>query len=190
MSQPWFKRSKRGRVARSATQSSQSSDGSFRSTRMEGEDYLSTPPVRTEDDDFDVLLWWQTNQTTFPRLAQVAKDILAIPVSQVGVERVFNTARDVIGDRRHRLSPQTIRQLVVLKHALLEDTLEDTKPQAEAADVTDLFELPAADLTMYISEDNVDVDEDEDEDGDEDESECRDEDEDEGHGAKRRRTAQ
>ncbi|EMD63973.1 hypothetical protein COCSADRAFT_50538, partial [Bipolaris sorokiniana ND90Pr] len=59
---------------------------------------------------------WRVNSSTYPHLAKVAKDILAVPIAQVGVERVFNIAKDTIGDRRHRLSAQTIQQIMVLKH--------------------------------------------------------------------------
>jgi hypothetical protein len=117
-------------------------------TRQEGESYLSTPPV-INGDSSDILGWWKRSETTYPRLAQVAKDILAVQIAQVGVERVFNIAKDVIGDRRHRLSAQTIRQIMIVKHTILGEqpialpnlrTDEDSVPCDE---VDDLLELPA-----------------------------------------------
>lgn len=128
-------------------------DESVGKTRQEGEQYLSTPRV-IQTDGFDVLAWWSANESFFPRLAQVAKDILAIPITQVGVERVFNTARDVIGDRRHRLSTQTIRQIMILKDTFSkeEDEEEGTLPYDE---VDDLLELPAC----VVTEDEIEIDE-------------------------------
>ena len=76
-------------------------------THQEGESYLSTPCVK-QVEEFNILEWWGANEASYPQLARVAKDILAIPISQVGVERVFNTARDVIGDQRHRLSIRAV----------------------------------------------------------------------------------
>lgn len=115
------------------------------------------------DDSFDILEWWKTNEPTYPRLSQVAKDILAIPIAQVGVERVFNVAKDVIGSRRHRLSARTIQQIMVLKDTISQEEEqgldylvaqlgEDGEPIDE---VNDLFELPASlEHTFDIDEEN------------------------------------
>ncbi|KAF7574188.1 Dimer-Tnp-hAT domain containing protein [Pyrenophora tritici-repentis] len=138
------------------------SDKTTGPTRQEGESYLSTACVMT-DDSFDILEWWKTNEPTYPRLSQVAKDILAIPIAQVGVERVFNVAKDVIGSRRHRLSARTIQQIMVLKDTISQEEEqgldylvaqlgEDGEPIDE---VNDLFELPASlEHTFDIDEEN------------------------------------
>jgi len=97
------------------------------------------------------LEWWKVNEGTYPRLAQVAKDVLAVQIAQVGVERVFNVAKDVIGNRRHHLAARTIQQIMVLKQTITEEadqpidlsntsTAEDQEPYDE---IDDLFELPA-----------------------------------------------
>jgi hypothetical protein len=44
----------------------------------------------------------------------MAREFLAIPASGVGVERLFNQARDICTYRRHSLKPETIRLLVML----------------------------------------------------------------------------
>lgn len=122
---------------------SEDGEQSTGATRQEGETYLSTPIIM-EHKDFDLLAWWRENQATYPRLALVAKDILAIPIAGVGVERVFNIAKDIIGDRRHRLKAQTIRQLLVVKHGISdEDPDEDSRGLAFYQEPDDLFELPA-----------------------------------------------
>jgi hypothetical protein len=110
-------------------------------THHEGEDYLSTPCVK-QVKGFQILEWWSKNESFYPHLAKVAKDILAIPITQVGVERVFNIARDVLGDRRHRLSAQAFREIMIFK-----DTISQEGPEEEDIlpydEVDDLFELPA-----------------------------------------------
>jgi len=45
----------------------------------------------------------------------MAKDILSIPASGVGVERLFNTARDVCHYRRNCLNADTIEIIMLLK---------------------------------------------------------------------------
>lgn len=117
-------------------------------TRQEGESYLSTPCVKPAG-SFDILIWWRMNEITYPRLAQVAKDILAIPIAQVGVERVFNLSKDVIGDRRHRLSTQTIRKIMIFKDIIglegsaQEEDLSAIEGQLPLDEIDDLLELPA-----------------------------------------------
>ncbi|KAI1534888.1 hypothetical protein PtrSN002B_010022, partial [Pyrenophora tritici-repentis] len=81
----------------------------------------------------------------------------------VGVERVFNVAKDVIGSRRHRLSARTIQQIMVLKDTISQEEEqgldylvaqlgEDGEPIDE---VNDLFELPASlEHTFDIDEEN------------------------------------
>jgi hypothetical protein len=40
-------------------------------------------------------LFWKQNEHEYPVLARIARDILSIPVSGAGVERLFNSARDI-----------------------------------------------------------------------------------------------
>ena len=46
----------------------------------------------------------------------MAKDVLSVPAAGVGVERLFNTARDIVTYRRHQLDTSTIRELMLLRH--------------------------------------------------------------------------
>jgi len=134
-------------------------------TRKEGEAYLSTPCVVARG-GFNVLGWWKANEGSYPHLSQVAKDILAVQIAQVGVESVFNLARDVIGDRRHRLHSQTIRKIMIMKHLIsdeqiLDTTLRDTpeeESQLPSDEQNDLFELAADTYSADNDETPVRVD--------------------------------
>jgi hypothetical protein len=48
-------------------------------------------------------------------MAAAARDYLAIPASEVAIERVFSTARDVLGIRRYSLKGDTIRMLMLIR---------------------------------------------------------------------------
>ncbi|KAH9800864.1 putative RNA methyltransferase [Citrus sinensis] len=48
-------------------------------------------------EDFNILSWWKTNANRYPTLARIARDILAIPITTVASESVFNTSGRVIG---------------------------------------------------------------------------------------------
>jgi hypothetical protein len=82
--------------------------------------YMDSPPVSwsrhpTEDGDPDwVLKWWRANAFDFPLMARAARDYLAVPSSEVGVERIFSGARDVLGLRRHAMNAETMRWLMLL----------------------------------------------------------------------------
>ena len=54
--------------------------------------------------------------TSSPGLAQMAKYVLAVPISGVGVKRQFNTARDSCHYRQRLLSVSTIKLLIMVRH--------------------------------------------------------------------------
>jgi hypothetical protein len=58
-------------------------------------------------------LFWKEHEHEYPVLARLARDILSIPASGAGVERLFNCARDVCHYRRGQLKPDTIRDLML-----------------------------------------------------------------------------
>jgi hypothetical protein len=59
------------------------------------------------------LSFWRENQHRFPSLAALARDVLSIPATGAGVERLFNTARDICHYRRGRLNSNTIEELMI-----------------------------------------------------------------------------
>ncbi|KAI0573130.1 Dimer-Tnp-hAT domain-containing protein [Pyrenophora tritici-repentis] len=125
-------------------------DSASTPTQEEGDLYLNTACV-IPNESFDILEWWRSNDSLYQNLSQVAKDVLAIPIAGVGVERVFNVAKDVIGHRRHRLSARTMRQIMLFKDSISQDVeqrdtlvvLGDNCSDAPADEVNDLLEVPA-----------------------------------------------
>ncbi|KAJ6003904.1 hypothetical protein N7540_013186 [Penicillium herquei] len=83
--------------------------------------YLDSPPVDWShhmigDADAEwVLKWWKANTFNFPLIAKAARDYLPIPSAEVGVEREFSNARNILGLRRHRLNAETMRWLILLR---------------------------------------------------------------------------
>ena len=43
--------------------------------------YLDAPRKRTDTSAFDILKWWKRHVDTYKVLAEMARDILAVPVS-------------------------------------------------------------------------------------------------------------
>lgn len=124
--------------------------------------YLATTPL------VPVLDYWKDRQYAYPGLAAMARDILAIPAASVGIERVFNSARDICHYRRGQLRPESIQALILMKvhdriqvqdettqyEQLLE---EELSPEQLAEEVEQRGkELEAAIGLDYISSDEED----------------------------------
>ena len=50
--------------------------------KSELERYL-VEDIEQDSDDFDILMWWKVNDLRFPILAEMVRDVLAIPISSV-----------------------------------------------------------------------------------------------------------
>jgi len=85
----------------------------------------------------NILTYWKTAETRWPTLAAVARDFLAIPAAGVGVERLFNVARDICDYRRHSLKPDTIRLLMMLTCAENLSMKEEYRLLLAATDLED-----------------------------------------------------
>jgi hAT family protein len=81
--------------------------------------YFDSPVVEwdREDDPNWLLKWWKANQELYPLMSRVARDYLAVQSSEVSVERLFSKGRDMIGLRRHSLSPETMKAIMVSRDA-------------------------------------------------------------------------
>jgi hAT family C-terminal dimerisation region len=68
-----------------------------------------------EPDDIDILGYWKRNETTYPTLAMMARDIFVVLVSTVPFESYFSLANMILTDKRSRLGVKTFERLVYLK---------------------------------------------------------------------------
>jgi hypothetical protein len=62
--------------------------------------------------DFDLLIWWKNNAFRYPILTEVARDVLAMPISTVASESAFSTEGRILDPFRSSLSPLTVEALV------------------------------------------------------------------------------
>lgn len=86
-----------------------SSDGST----SDLEEYLSEKPKTFRDsNEFDVMGWWKLNSLRFPVLSQMARDVLAFPISTVASESAFSTGGRVLNDFRSSLTPKVVEALI------------------------------------------------------------------------------
>lgn len=59
--------------------------------------------------------FWRENQTIFPMLSRVARQIHAIPASSAAVERQFSGAGIVINERRTALDPNQVNNILFIR---------------------------------------------------------------------------
>lgn len=77
-------------------------------------DVTIVPPSANNNADW-FFKWCHTYRTEYPCMSSAARDYLAVPGSQVAVERLFNGRRDVLGLRKHSMSTETMRVLMLSK---------------------------------------------------------------------------
>ena len=68
------------------------------------------------------MLVWKSLESELPGLSTMARDLLSIPLAGVGVERVFNFARDMCHFRRGQLHPDTIRSLLLVYYLQIKES--------------------------------------------------------------------
>jgi len=68
-----------------------------------------------QDAKLEPLDWWRVNQTIYPRLAWMVRDIYAVPATGAGVEREFSKSGRVASTTRARLNPVTVEETMHMK---------------------------------------------------------------------------
>jgi hypothetical protein len=92
--------------------------------------------------DANPLLWWKGHAAFLPHLARLARLILCIPAESSAVERDFSAAGYFVSDRRSRLKPGMVCDLLLLhgNRDLLPNATDTSipaqRPSEDAADST------------------------------------------------------
>lgn len=86
------------------------------SSHSELETYLTTVFEFGDDTglNFEILEWWKRHKETFPTLAIIASQLLAVPASTVAVEQTFSSGGNILDERRSRLAPESLEAQVCL----------------------------------------------------------------------------
>ncbi|XP_019256703.1 PREDICTED: zinc finger BED domain-containing protein RICESLEEPER 2-like [Nicotiana attenuata] len=72
-------------------------------------------------EDFDILSWWKTHAPRFPILSELARDVLAIPISSVASECIFSTGGRILDSFRSSLTPKCVEALTCVQDWLREE---------------------------------------------------------------------
>ncbi|GFZ21728.1 hypothetical protein Acr_29g0008900 [Actinidia rufa] len=90
---------------------------------------------------FDILAWWKANSSKYLALSQLARDVLAMPISTVASESTFSTGGRILDPFRSSLSPMMVEVLICAQNWLRSslqislrkamDSVEDFEKQCE-----------------------------------------------------------
>ncbi|CAN0920786.1 Putative AC9 transposase [Linum grandiflorum] len=81
------------------------------SVTAELDNYLNED-ILPRQPDFDILMWWKINGPKYPILQNIAKDILAVPVTSVASESAFSSGCRLLDPHRSRLHESTVEALM------------------------------------------------------------------------------
>ena len=70
--------------------------------------------LHLEDRKVDPILWWQQKSLAMPHLFKLSKKVLMIPATSVPSERIFSKAGLLCNDRRNRLTPKHVNEILFL----------------------------------------------------------------------------
>ncbi|CAL8174051.1 unnamed protein product [Prunus armeniaca] len=112
------------------------SSSSSSTTKSELEVYLDVPTIDVADDNqFSVLGWWKKNQSLYPIVSLMARDLLTIPASTVASESCFSAGGKVLSEKWTNVSPNTIEALICLKDwALANSRMQDPAQDEQRAE--------------------------------------------------------
>ncbi|GFS42082.1 hypothetical protein Acr_00g0078000 [Actinidia rufa] len=116
--------------------------------KNEVEKYLGDYCEGAKDVMFDILAWWKANSSKYPALFQLARDVLAMPISTVASESTFSTGGRILDPFRSSLSPMMVEVLVCAQNWLRSslpisirkamDKVEEFEKQCEKENQVDL----------------------------------------------------
>lgn len=98
-------------------------------SKSELESYLEEQKL-PRTDDLNVLEYWKALQGRYPIVSQMARDILAIPISTVASESVFSIGGRVLDVYRSSLKADTAELIVCLRDWVFKES--SLQPEVEA----------------------------------------------------------
>ena len=88
-------------------------DDNNTSSKSQLETYLEMPKLDFSlNKDLDVLKWWKDHAPRFPILANMAIDLMSVPITTVASESTFSIGGRVLSKYRSRLLPTKVQALI------------------------------------------------------------------------------
>jgi len=95
-------------------------DSKFIVGKNEIDVYLDEPTIDDDEDneDFDVLKYWKTNEKKIPILSIIAQDLLSIPITTMASESAFSKGGRVLSKYRSSILPEHVKMLICTQNWL------------------------------------------------------------------------
>ena len=74
--------------------------------------------MRLEERNVDPIFWWDEKKLHLPELYKLSKQVLIIPATSVPSERIFSKAGMLCNDKRNRLTPKHVNEILFLNFNL------------------------------------------------------------------------
>lgn len=71
-------------------------------------------PALAPGEEFDIAGYWQAMAARVPQIAQVARQYIFYPVSSADTERSFSKYKNLVTNKRERVTPENTKQLVTM----------------------------------------------------------------------------
>ena len=78
-------------------------------------EFYNEDPLFPRTSNVDVLSYWRNNVVRYPILSQLARDVLAVPISTVASESAFSIGGRVLDCFRSSLKPSTVEAIIFLR---------------------------------------------------------------------------
>lgn len=75
-------------------------------------DFGSSPRLNISE---NILNFWQTKKTCLPQLYQLAITVLAVPATQVSVERLFSSLKYILNPHRYNLTSEILQNILIIR---------------------------------------------------------------------------
>ncbi|CAL1383073.1 unnamed protein product [Linum trigynum] len=92
-------------------------ENQFLGDRTQLDEYLDDKRLKRKQ-PLDVLVWWKNNESQFPELAHLARDILSIPITTVASESAFSMGGRVLSSWQSSLLPENAEALITTRNWL------------------------------------------------------------------------
>lgn len=72
--------------------------------------------VQRLDKKKDILEFWEENKNRHPQLYKIATVVLAIPVAQTSLDRVFSSLKFILKDNKNCLNKKTLEEILIIRN--------------------------------------------------------------------------
>ncbi|KIM50333.1 hypothetical protein SCLCIDRAFT_145797, partial [Scleroderma citrinum Foug A] len=98
--------------------------------------------------DTDIIKWWLKHRNSYPTLAQIAKDVCAIPASSVPCEQLFSAGAEIATDHCSHLGTDKFKHLQILKHTWHQTISDHAKENLSEIEIVKYKELAERDVEL------------------------------------------